>query len=108
MPSKGGSEGAPGGSASPTGRIPQERSRLPIQTSGSTAICSPSTAIVPLHAPSWANRCASSVTRLPERSTCGSSWTASQVASQVRSSDIPSVSSRTMRSLRRGSGTSMR
>ncbi len=64
--------------------------------------------IVPLHEPIWANRWASSVTRLPERSTCGSSWMTSQVPSQVRSVEMPSVSSRTIRSFLSGSVTSIR
>jgi hypothetical protein len=40
MPSNGGSAGRPAGSASPIGRMPQDRSRLPIQTDGSTVISS--------------------------------------------------------------------
>ena len=48
--------------------MPHDRSRLPIQTDGSTVISSPSMTICPLHEPSWAKRCASSVTRLPDRS----------------------------------------
>ena len=65
MPSNGGSAGRPAGSASPIGRMPQDRSRLPIQVAGSTAIFSPSIARWPLQEPSWAKRCAFSVTRLP-------------------------------------------
>ena len=45
MPSNGGSAGAPGGSGSPTGRMPHERSRVPTQRSGVTAISVPSTAM---------------------------------------------------------------
>ena len=47
MPSNGGCAGRPAGSASPIGRMPHDRSRLPIQTVGSTAISSPSIEIVP-------------------------------------------------------------
>ena len=36
--------------------------------------------------PTWANRWASSVTRLPARITCGCSWRTSKEPSQVRSS----------------------
>ena len=50
----------------------------------------------PIQVPSWANRCAFSVTRLPERRMCGCSWTTSNRPSQVRSAAMPSVSSRTM------------
>ena len=66
----------PGGSASPTGRIPQERSRLPSQRSRDRRR-SPRrrSTIVPLQVPTWAKRWASRVTRLPERITCGCSWT---------------------------------
>lgn len=69
----------------PTGRMPQDRSRLPSQVAGSTAIRSPSTTMRPLQVPSCAKRCASRVTRLPERKTCGCSWTTSNRPSQVRS-----------------------
>ena len=61
MPSKGGSAGRPAGSASPIGRMPHDRSRLPSQVLGSTTISSPSTTRWPLQVPSWANRCAFSV-----------------------------------------------
>ena len=108
MPSNGGSDGRPAGSASPTGRTPQERSRVPTQVSGSTAMSSPSTDRVPLQVPTWANRWASSVTRLPARITCGCSWTTSKDPSQVRSQAMPSVSSSTSRSRRNGSITSIR
>ena len=37
MPSNGGSAGFPAGSASPTGRAPQDRSRVPTQVSGVTS-----------------------------------------------------------------------
>ena len=108
MPSNGGCAGRPAGSGSPIGRMPQDRSRLPIHTAGSTVISSPSMAMTPLQEPNWANRCASSVTRLPARSTCRCSWTTSNRPSQVRSAAMPSVSSRTIRSLCSGSMTSMR
>ena len=97
MPSNGGSDGRPAGSASPTGRIPQDRSRVPTQRSGDTAISSPSISRVPDQVPTWANRCASRVTRLPARITCGCSWSTSKDPSQVRSRPIPSVSSRVIR-----------
>ncbi len=42
MPSNGGSAGRPAGSASPIGRMPHDRSRVPIHTAGSTVISSPS------------------------------------------------------------------
>ena len=42
MPSNGGSAGARPGSASPTGRMPHDRSRVPTQLSGVTAVSSPS------------------------------------------------------------------
>ena len=51
MPSNGGSAGRPAGSASPIGRMPQDRSRLPIHTDGSTAISSPSITMRPAHDP---------------------------------------------------------
>ena len=108
MPSNSGTSGAPAGTASPTGRMPQERSRLPSHTAGSTTVSSPSTTSVPLHVPSWANRCASRVTREPARITCRCSRSASLVASQVRSIAMPSVSSSTTRSFRSGSATSTR
>jgi hypothetical protein len=41
MPSNGGFAGLPAGSGSPIGRMPHDRSRLPIHTAGSTAISSP-------------------------------------------------------------------
>ncbi len=56
MPSNGGSAGRPGGSASPIGRMPHERSRLPIHTAGSTTISSPSMTMRPSHDPSCAKR----------------------------------------------------
>ena len=66
MPSNGGSAGAPAGSASPDrAGCPTSGRAMPIQRSGVTAISSPSTTIVPDHAPTWANRWASSVTREP-------------------------------------------
>ena len=108
MPSKGGFAGAPWGSDSPTGRIPHERSRVPTHVSGVTAISVPSTERVPSQVPTWANRCALRVTREPDRITCGCSCTTSKEPSQVRSSAIPSVSSRTTRSRRSGSTTSRR
>ncbi len=108
MPSKAGSAGLPAGAASPTGRMPHERSRVPTQRSGVTARSEPSTAMVPSQVPTWANRWASRIVFEPWRITCGSSWTTSNEPSQVRSSAMPSVSSITSRSLRSGSRTSIR
>ncbi len=82
--------------------------RLPSHTDGSTTVSSPSTTSVPRQVPSWANRCASRVTRDSARITCRCSRSASLVASQVRSIARPSVSSSTTRSLRSGSSTSTR
>ncbi|SKX98001.1 Uncharacterised protein [Mycobacteroides abscessus subsp. abscessus] len=96
------------GSASPTGRMPQERSRLPIHVDGSTAISVSSTRIHPDHDPSWAKRCASNVIRLPLRITCGNSCTTSNSPFHVRSKEIPSVVSRVRRIVWSGSITSMR
>ena len=108
MPSKAGSAGLPAGAASPIGRMPHERSREPTQRSGVTAMSAPSTAIVPSHVPTCANRWASRIVFEPWRITCGSSWTTSNDPSQVRSSATPSVSSITTRSLRSGSTISIR
>ena len=108
MPSNGGSAGRPAGSASPIGRMPQDRSRLPIHTDGSTAISSPSITMRPAHDPTCAKRCASRVTRLPCRMMCGCSWTTGNSPSHVRSAAMPSVSSSTIRSLCSGSMTSTR
>ena len=109
MPSNGGSTGRPGGSDSPTGRMPHERSRDPIQVAGSTTRSSPSMTSDPSQEPSWANRWASSVGRSPPaRIRCGCSWTTGNSPRQRRSMAIPSVSSRTIRSSCSGSTTSSR
>ena len=106
MPSK--SAGRPAGSASPTGRIPHERSREPTQASGLTAISSPSTDSEPDQVPTWAKRWASRVTRAPWRMTWRCSCTTSKEPSQVRSAASPSVSSSTIRIFCSGSITSRR
>ena len=63
MPSN--SRGRPGGSASPTGRMPHDRSRVAVKRSGVTAIVSPSTRSSPDHVPTPAKRDASSRMRSP-------------------------------------------
>ena len=98
-----------GGSDSPTGRIPHERSRVPTQVAGSTAIVSPSASIDHDQVPTWANRHASSVMRPFWRQTCRGSSTAGNEPSQVRSKPRPlSAASHTIRIFSSGSTTSIR
>src|SRR6188474_2386553 len=60
----------PGGSDSPTGRMPQDRSLIPHHRSGVTSSVSPSTVIDPVHCPVCAIRLESNTTR---------SWRADEV-----------------------------
>ena len=53
----------PGGSGSPTGRMPHERSRVPHHVSGVTLNSLPSTTRCPDQHPVWAKRELSNVTR---------------------------------------------
>ena len=55
--------GLPAGSASPTGRMPHERSRAATDEEWVTSNLSSSTSIHPSHEPTCANRLAWSVTR---------------------------------------------
>ena len=107
MPSNGGSAGRPAGSASPIGRMPQDRSRLPIQTSGSTAMSSPSIEMsgptAELGEPLGIQRHAR-----PRPKHVALLLDTSNSPFQVRSAAMPSVSSRMIRSLCSGSVTSTR
>jgi hypothetical protein len=108
-PAVGSSGGRPAGSPSPTGRMPQERSRVPTHTSGETAMSSPSTRSSPLQVPTWAKREASRMARAPVRMTWCCSITAGNEPSQVRSKPRPwSSPSQISRMRRSGSCTSTR
>ena len=99
----------PSGCFSPTGRTPQDRSRLPPQRSGVTAISSPPTARVPSHRPSWANRWVSKITAPRVRRYWRGSSNASMAPVQVTSMATPdSLGSIVTRSFRSGSITSTR
>ena len=99
----------PGASASPTGRMPQDRSRLPSHVDGSTAIVSPPTRTSPVQVPSCAKRVLCRMVRNPLLMMCGSSSTASNEPSHVRSRPTPwSSPSQTTRTRCSGSSTSMR
>ena len=100
--------GRPGGSASPTGRMPHERSRAAIDEERVTSSRSSSTSIHPSHVPTWAKRLACSVTRLSVSIACGSSMAAGNSPRHVRSAAIPSVRSSVRRSSCSGSITSSR
>ena len=96
-------------SRSPTGRMPQERSRTPRQVSGLTAISVPPTESVPVQRPVWASRWVSKTT-LPRLRRY---WRGSAMAGVCRShvtsiATLCSVGSTTTRRRRSGSSTSMR
>ncbi len=97
----------PGGSGSPTGRMPQDRSLIPHHRSGVTSSVSPSTVIDPAHRPVCAIRLESNTTRSCERMKCCGSTCGGIVPSQVRSNDSPcSFGLSTTRSRLRPSSTS--
>src|SRR5215472_18751453 len=75
----------PGGSDSPTGLIPHDRSLAPDQRSSVTSNSRPPTLSRPAQLPSWQNLDESTIGRFPDISTCGSSATAGNAAVQCRS-----------------------
>ncbi len=99
----------PSVSGSPTGRTPQERSRVPQQRSGVTATSVPPTESVPDQRPVWASRWVSKTTRPLLRRYWRGSATAGMWPSHVTSmATLCSVGSTTTRSRRRGWCTSIR
>ncbi len=99
----------PSVSGSPTGRTPQDRSRVPQQWSGVTATSFPPTDSVPLQHPVWARRWVSKTTLPLLRMYCRGSAMAGMCPSQVTSmATLCSLGSTTTRKRRRGSSTSMR
>ena len=99
----------PSGWGSPTGRIPQERSRLPPQVSGVTAMSSPPTVSVPSQRPFWAKRWVSNTTDPRLRMYWRGSSNAGCEPVQVRSmATSASLGSTTTRSFRSGSMISIR
>ena len=96
-------------SGSPTGRTPQERSRVPQQRSGVTGRSTPPTESVPDHVPVWARRWVSKTTLPLLRMYWRGSSMAGMCPSHVTSmATLCSVGSTTTRSRRSGSSTSMR
>ena len=99
----------PGCSASPTGRTPQERSRVPHHRSGVMSKCSPPTSSVPDQNPVCAKRIVSNSTRPYLRMYWRGSRNASIAPSQIRSQAMPcSVGSRIRRTFFSPSITSTR
>ena len=99
----------PSVSGSPTGRTPQERSRVPQQRSGVTAMSAPSIDSVPDQHPVWASRWVSKTTLPLLRMYWRGSAMAGMWPSQVTSmATLCSVGSTTTRRRRRGSSTSIR
>ena len=103
--------GWPPGTASPTGRVPHERSRVAVHREGSTPIVRPSTRSSPRHVPTCANRHPSRITLLdgPPYLTCCGSLSGPYSDSNQRSNPTPwSSPSHDRCSRRNGSTTSIR